>query len=408
MTLLHTPGETRDQISVWIPEWKVAIPADNIARAFPNISSIRGAPARDPELWYQSLDKIRQLRPEFLVPCHLFPVHGEKEIYDIITIFRDAIQFVNDQTIRFLNNGYEVDDVVKKVKLPPVMASHPYLQEMYGTVEWSVRGIVQSYLGWFDRHPVNLFPLSKQEQAKRYDQLLSRTFEGSPSGLEKMLIVAEEGLQIGNAQQCSSDESLRINLQWSLELLSQVLKAAEPDSKTHKQAIKQSISCLKQLADLTVCPNGKRYYLTCASELPTNFVKRITQESRPARIQQLPIQFTMKKMKYSFKAEACSDREEMTVIFVFSDVTQVHSYIMRHCILEYFDVPDLIPKDYDVKITGNSSVWKDLLTNKTDILTAQKNDDLKIDGNVEALKRFCKLLEINSNLHFGKKSPKKA
>ena len=53
-----------------------------------------------------------------MVPRHLLPIFGENQIYDIITHFRDLIQFVNDHTIRFFNNGHDVDDILKKYNFP--------------------------------------------------------------------------------------------------------------------------------------------------------------------------------------------------------------------------------------------------------------------------------------------------
>ena len=360
------------------------MPADNIARAFPNLSAIRGSPPRDPEAWYRSLDKVRRLRAKYMVPSHLEPIAGEKNIYDTITCFRDAIQFVNDQTVRLLNDGCEVEEIVQRVCLPPTLKKHPYLQEVYGTVAWSVRGIITGYLGWFDRNPVNLFPLSRQERAERLNTLLNRKFDNSLSGSEKMLIVAEEGL----------NSSLRSDFQWSLELLSNVLKTTRPSSFMHKRATQTAKSCLQLLADSTGCPNGKRYYLTCAAELPTNFVKRALIKGRARKIQKWPIELTMSRMKYSFRAEACDDRETMAIIFDFPDVSQLHSYSMRHCMLEYLSDPELIPDEFDVKITANSNVWKDLLVKKQTLDSAQANGTLKVSGEIALLKRFINLLNM--------------
>ena len=60
---------------------------------------------------------------------------------------RDGIQFVHDQTLRYINKGYDVDRVVSLVKLPPALAEHPYLLEFYGSVDWSVRAVFSHYLG---------------------------------------------------------------------------------------------------------------------------------------------------------------------------------------------------------------------------------------------------------------------
>ena len=91
-----------------------------------------------------------------------------------------------------LNKGYEIEDIVKKVRLPPSLASHQYLQEYYGMVSRAVRGVVHGKIGWFDRNPVNLFPISYQEKSEQLCGILDKKFEKSMNGVEKMLAVAKE------------------------------------------------------------------------------------------------------------------------------------------------------------------------------------------------------------------------
>ena len=64
----HAPGETDDQIFVWIEEMKTLFSGDNIYKAFPNIYTIRGTSFRSFRSWYQSIEKMIALEPEVLVP----------------------------------------------------------------------------------------------------------------------------------------------------------------------------------------------------------------------------------------------------------------------------------------------------------------------------------------------------
>ena len=71
--------------------------------------------------------------------------HALKNIY----LFRDGIQLVHDQTVRYMNKGLYPDEITRKVHLPPYLAEHPFLQEFYGTVEWSIKAVFANYMGWF-------------------------------------------------------------------------------------------------------------------------------------------------------------------------------------------------------------------------------------------------------------------
>jgi alkyl sulfatase BDS1-like metallo-beta-lactamase superfamily hydrolase len=136
--LYHAPGETDDQIVIYMPKERVLFAADNIYKSFPNIYAIRGTTARDARQWVSSLDLMRNLKAEYLIPSHTRPIKGEEDIYDIITQYRDAIQFVHDQTVRFMNQGLTPDEIIgnKLIQLPKNLREHPYLQEFYGTVNW--------------------------------------------------------------------------------------------------------------------------------------------------------------------------------------------------------------------------------------------------------------------------------
>ena len=72
---------------------------------------------------------------------------------------RDGIQYVHDQTSRYMNKGLTPDELAEAVAFPPYLAEYkPYLREYYGTVKHSSRQIYAGYLGWFAGDPVDLDP----------------------------------------------------------------------------------------------------------------------------------------------------------------------------------------------------------------------------------------------------------
>ena len=183
--LIFAPGETEDQIVVWLPKEKALISADDFYWAFPNLYTIRGTTFRNLKQWYQSLDKMRDLKPEYLVPCHTRPIVGAEKIREILTNYRDAIQYVHDQSIRGINAGLTPDELAEQIKLPPHLAEAPYLQPFYGKVSWSVRSMFAGNLGWFDGDAATLQPLTRKEQAR----LMARV-----AGGEKELVRQASGL----------------------------------------------------------------------------------------------------------------------------------------------------------------------------------------------------------------------
>ena len=172
LQLLAAPGETADTIAVWLPDRRVLMPGDDFLRAFPNVGPIRGARPRSPEDWIASLEKMIALGPEAVVPGHTRPVLDGAAARAALTAYRDGIKSILDQTLLGMRQGERPDELAQHVKLPRELAENPYLQEFYGSVEWTVRGIYADRVGWFDGNATNLFPLPEKDRAARLVALL--------------------------------------------------------------------------------------------------------------------------------------------------------------------------------------------------------------------------------------------
>ncbi len=156
--ILHTPGETYDALAVWIPKYKAAFVGDNVYDSFPNIYTLRGTPPRWALDYVESINKVLALEPELVLPSHGMPIVGHDTIVKRLTTYRDAIQYVHDATVAGMNAGKDVYTLMREVKLPPELD----IGETYGKVSWSVRGIYEGYVGWFDRNPATMYSVSPQ------------------------------------------------------------------------------------------------------------------------------------------------------------------------------------------------------------------------------------------------------
>lgn len=170
--LYAAPGETDDQIFVYLPDEKVLCTGDNMYRSWPNIFAIRGTIYRDANQWHQTLSKMLEMDFEHIVPGHTVPWVGKENSRPALTNYRDAVKFVFDKTIEGMNKGLGPDELVAYVKLPKHLADLDYLTEFYGRIDWSVRSIHNGYLGWFDGNATSLNPLTPKEEAIRMSKLV--------------------------------------------------------------------------------------------------------------------------------------------------------------------------------------------------------------------------------------------
>ena len=63
--------------------------------------------SRDTLIWSRTIDQMLEFSPEYLIPQHTRPLIGKEEIRETLTAYRDAIQYVHDQTVRLMNKGDE-------------------------------------------------------------------------------------------------------------------------------------------------------------------------------------------------------------------------------------------------------------------------------------------------------------
>lgn len=242
LELISAEGETDDQQFIWLPKEKVACCGDDYYASWPNLYAIRGTQYRDVSVWVNSLDKLLALQAEVVLPGHGDALIGADKVLEVIKPYRDGINYVLEATLDGMNQGLSPDELVNTVKLPPELADLPQLQEYYGTIEWSVRGIYSGYFGWFDGNPTHLGTMDVKEKAERTVAMMG----GADNILREI-----------------SDAVLKEDMQWAAELCD-ILLNAQIEQETAKMYKKQA---LNYLGRMTTSANGRHYYLSVAKEL---------------------------------------------------------------------------------------------------------------------------------------------
>jgi alkyl sulfatase BDS1-like metallo-beta-lactamase superfamily hydrolase len=127
---------------------------DNFYESFPNMYTLRGTRPRWPMDYINSLNKVLALEPEIVIPSHGPAIVGRENVRAQFTRMRDAIVYVHDAVLKGMNEGKDVHTLMREIKLPPALD----VGEGYGKISWSVRGIYENYVGWFDGDPASMFP----------------------------------------------------------------------------------------------------------------------------------------------------------------------------------------------------------------------------------------------------------
>jgi alkyl sulfatase BDS1-like metallo-beta-lactamase superfamily hydrolase len=357
--LHEAPGETHDQIFVWLPKQKILFPGDNIYRAFPNLYAPRGVPPRPVRAWTESLERMRLLHPEGMVPGHTEPVVGAQKIQEILTSYRDGIKYLHDSVIRLANEGKSPDDMLKLIKLPAHLRDHPYLQESYGKVSWSVRGIYEGYLGWFDGNPTNLNTLHPKDRASRVIPMMG--------GVEKVL------QEINGAIDCK-------DMQWAAELADMLLHH-DPDNAQAKDA---EARALWSLGLEETNPNARYYLLSSSLELQGLYKEPQFPSINEETVSDVPVEVLLKSIPERLNPEKTADIVT-TISFDFTDTGRKFTLEIRRGVGELIEQGAENP---DLEFTSTERDFKAFLTGALPAVSALATKRVRVTGGLARLLSF--------------------
>ncbi|MEM7797970.1 MAG: alkyl/aryl-sulfatase [Chloroflexota bacterium] len=243
--LVATVGETHDHLYVWLPETGVLFCGDNYYKSWPNLYPIRGSVYRDIQGWINSLGMMIDQKANVLVAGHTRPLIGADVVEANLTLYRDGIQYIFEETIAGMNRGLTPDQLVATIELPERFQGKDSLRPYYGHPDWAIRAIFAHYMGWFDGNPVNLFDLTPVEEAQEMAEMAG--------GAAQLLIKAQQAHADGRHV-------------WAAKLCDHLLaldSTAAPPKRLKADA-------LDAIGETVLSGIGRNYYFTVAQELRTS------------------------------------------------------------------------------------------------------------------------------------------
>ena len=131
--------------------------------------------------------------------------------------------------------------------LPPHLKHHPWLQETYGTLEWSIKGVFANYMGWFSGRAYDLNPLTYKEESEEFLKIILLGEQKKPLHILK---IAEEALDKDKAK-------------WAIRLCDILL---ETETLVEEAKVVKA-RCLEYMVEEQTSFGGINWYLTSVMEL---------------------------------------------------------------------------------------------------------------------------------------------
>lgn len=355
LEIFHAPGETDDQLAIWIPSKKAIFVGDNLYKTFPNLYTIRGTAHRDVKKWSQSVRKIHSYQADSLFPSHTLPIIGQEKVSEITNLYADGIQYVHDQTVRLLNQGLTPEEIEVELVFPDIFRDSPYFYEFYGTLRWSIRSIFNGYLGWFDGNIATLDPLNSKQRAEKIAELAG--------GTENLLNAMEQAVK---------DK----NYQWALEL-TDLLHALEIHPEVVQAARAEVAS---NLAFVESNPNKRNYLLSAAMELRGDFTEtnKLVQRS-PDILEQLDIEMFISVLQVNLNPQKLNFEDTASLCVEFTNGKVIHLLVENYVLKEVSQVV------CGNKIRLSENNFKRLLSGELNAITFFAGNEVESKDAVAAL-----------------------
>src|SRR5262245_37382964 len=158
-------------MSTFFPAHKTMWMAENTTHTLHNILTLRGALVRDARIWASYLNETIDLygaETETAFASHHWPMWGNARVIDYFKKQRDPYKYIDDQSVRLMNEGLTGTEIADAIELPPELDQQWYNRGYYGTLRHNSRAVYQRYMGFYDANPTTLNQLPPEPVAKKY------------------------------------------------------------------------------------------------------------------------------------------------------------------------------------------------------------------------------------------------
>lgn len=210
-------SEAPAEFHFYLPQFRALCIAENATHTLHNILTLRGAVVRDARSWAgyltEAIDRYGA-RSDVVFASHHWPTWESARVQEFLGRQRDIYAYLHDETLRYINLGYQGAEIAEIIQLPPALDAEWSTRGYYGSISHNVKAIYQRYMGWFDGNPVNLWPHPPQALASRYVDAIG--------GADRVREIAAAAADAGD-------------LRWAATLLGHAVFADDTDDQAKTQ-----------------------------------------------------------------------------------------------------------------------------------------------------------------------------
>jgi alkyl sulfatase BDS1-like metallo-beta-lactamase superfamily hydrolase len=369
MVFQNTPGtEAPSEMNTYIPDMKALWMAENVTGTIHNIYTLRGAPVRDALAWSKYISRALYLygqEAEVMFASHHWPRWGNDRIQEVLRAQRDAYAHLNNQVLHYANQGVTINQIHNVYKVPPSLEDEWYARGYHGSPEHNSRAVINRYLGYWDANPTTLIPLSPEDSAPLYVEMMG--------GAEKIIVRGQELFEEGKYRHA---QEIVDKLVW-----------AEPQNQEGKDLL---ADIFEQIGYQQENPGLRNSYLAAAMELRSGIPEGASPDSSgPDIIRAMSTELFLDFIGIRMDSKQAEDLE-FSINLITPDNGEKFAIELSNA--TFTNIEGFLNEDPDLTITINRSDLENIMMGQKSFAASIEDGTAQAEGNVDILAQLAATL----------------
>jgi alkyl sulfatase BDS1-like metallo-beta-lactamase superfamily hydrolase len=367
--LLAPDTEAPAEMFFYIPKYKALSTAEDAVHTQHNVYSLRGAKVRSAYNWGKYLKQADERwgdKAEVLYAPHHWPIWGKERISEHLVKQSAAYKYINDQSIRLANSGYDMIEAAEMIKLPEALQSEWGLRGYYGTTNHNVKAAVDKQFGWYNGNPATLHPLPRVPSAKKYVEYMG----GADAIVKKAKADFDKG-----------------DYRWVMQVLMQVVYA----DPSNMEARNLMADASEQLGYQSEAGTWRGWYMSAAKDLREGVKPmQVVTFASPDTVAAMPLELFFDYLSIRLNGPR-AENKTIKLNMVLPDTKDKYLLVVQYGVLQYHK--DQQAKAADASLTMNRDTLNDIIGGKLKVEQGITSGKIKLDGDSKKFEEFVSLLD---------------
>jgi len=370
MIFQNTPGtEAPSEMNTYLPDKKALWMAENVTNTIHNIYTLRGAQVRDALAWSKFISRALYLfggEAEYMFASHHWPRFGNERVQEVLKGQRDAYAHLNNQVLHYANQGVTINQIHNVYKVPKSLEDSWYARGYHGSPEHNSRAVINRYLGYWDANPTTLIPLSPEDSAPLYVEMMG--------GSENII---RRGQELHEAGKYKHAQEILDKLVW-----------AEPDNQEARHLL---ADVWEQIGYQQENPGLRNSFLAAAFELRSGIPGGESPDtSGPDMIGAMSTELFLDFIGIRMDSKQAEALGEYTINLITPDNGEKFAIELSNA--TFTNVEGFLHDDPDLSITINRSDLENIMMGQTSFAASIEDGTAEAEGNVDILAQIARTL----------------